>query len=296
MNLHALRIFHEVAAAGSVTRAAGRLLVSQPAVTAQLRKLERELGLTLLAPHGRGVLLTDAGRVLAAEAARLFALEADVEARIADYKAGRSGRLRLAATVLPARRLLPSAAAAFRAACPGVEITLLTLNAREALRQLAAFEADLAIVGGIGGPQDGLLGTPLLDDELVFIVPAGHRLANRTADPAELLAERFVLREPGSAAGERLAALCRTAGLQLPRPALVVNGANEAVQAVAAGIGPAFVSALEAREAIERGEAAKVTLPGLSSRNPIVVYRREADPLPPAAAHFAAMLLEHCGK
>jgi DNA-binding transcriptional LysR family regulator len=73
MNLHALRIFHKTAQLGSVTRAAEQLRMSQPAVTAQIRNLERDLDLVLLIPQGRGIALTEIGQSLADHANRLFA-------------------------------------------------------------------------------------------------------------------------------------------------------------------------------------------------------------------------------
>src|ERR1700730_3703587 len=100
LNLHALRLFHHVAELGSVTKAAEQLNISQPAVTSQIKKLERELGLQLLSPQGRGILLTDAGTRLAIKSGRLFALERNIEQTIGDYKQGKAGRLLVVATYL----------------------------------------------------------------------------------------------------------------------------------------------------------------------------------------------------
>lgn len=66
MNLHALRLFHVIASTGSVTRASELLKISQPAITAQIKKFEKELSLILLEPQGRGIRLTDAGDKIAA--------------------------------------------------------------------------------------------------------------------------------------------------------------------------------------------------------------------------------------
>lgn len=72
MNLHALRIFVEVASRGSVTTAAEALSISQPAVSAQIRKLEHELGMSLVLPAGRSIALTDEGRFLYEKARLLY--------------------------------------------------------------------------------------------------------------------------------------------------------------------------------------------------------------------------------
>lgn len=102
MNLHALRFFSKVAETGSVTLASEMLRVSQPAVTAQIKRLEQELGIRLWSPQGRGVALTDAGRMLASEAQRLFDLERSIEERLEGIRAGTEGSLHISATYLPA--------------------------------------------------------------------------------------------------------------------------------------------------------------------------------------------------
>jgi DNA-binding transcriptional LysR family regulator len=82
MNMHTLKIFYHVARLGSVTQAAKILMISQPAVTIQIRKLEKELGLVLFTLRGRKIFLTDAGEMLSYEAKRLFALEQEIETHI----------------------------------------------------------------------------------------------------------------------------------------------------------------------------------------------------------------------
>ncbi|MEK1830572.1 LysR family transcriptional regulator [Priestia megaterium] len=101
MNLHALRLFYTVAEKRSVTRAAEELNISQPAVTAQIKKLEQEINLTLLSPKGRGIFLTTAGEHLAKHAKRLFSLECEIESSIKQFRDGTAGKLRIVASYLP---------------------------------------------------------------------------------------------------------------------------------------------------------------------------------------------------
>jgi DNA-binding transcriptional LysR family regulator len=289
MNLHALRLFHAVAEAGSVTRAAGRLRISQPAVTSQIRKLEGELGLRLLEADGRGVRLTEAGRLLAERAARLFHLEADIERMLADYREGRSGAVRIAATYLPANHLLPGPLAAFRAGRPGVELSLTTVNSKTAFDRLLRCEADIAVVGGGRPAPGGLDRTPLLEDRMLFAAPPGHPLAGRSVPLAEIVQYPFVLREEGSSTREKLLALCRAFGAAPPRAGLIASGPYETIRAVKAGCGIAFVSALEVRDELARGELAVIDVPDVKAANPIALYTRQDELLPPAAR----LCLEH---
>ncbi|CAG7656496.1 LysR family transcriptional regulator [Paenibacillus allorhizosphaerae] len=286
MNLHALSIFRAVAHCSSVTRASEALLISQPAVTAQIRNLEKELGLSLIAPKGRGILLTEAGELVAAQAERLFSLEAEIERLLADYKEGRTGKLRIAATYLPANFLLPAWIAAFKSAYPDVHVILHTANTRQAMERLIRYEADLAVIGGGAEPEPGIARRLLFEDPMWFVVPCGHRLANREASFAEILQEPFVMREEGSRTREMLLALCRTANMKPPAAAVEWDGMNEAVRAVKAGYGVIFASAAEVREDVQRGDVARVMVREVEAVNPIAVYTRELEPLSRQAAEL----------
>jgi DNA-binding transcriptional LysR family regulator len=286
VNLHAFRVFHEVAESGGVTKASERLRISQPAVTAQLRNLERELGLVLFRAKGRGVALTEAGERLAEQGRRLFALEREIERETERIRLGEQGRLRIAATYLPANMLLPRWIARYKREYPEVEILLTTVNSSKAFDRLLHYEADLAVVGGGRELPDGLAHMPLMQDELWFIVPGGHPLAGREASLQRLVAEPFVVREEGSSGRELLEALCRLHGVTMPGIGLQVSGTGETIRAVTAGYGAALASALEVRESIGRGEIARVSVDGIRLHNPIGLYTRSGDALPPFARLF----------
>ncbi|MDF2717441.1 MAG: transcriptional regulator [Paenibacillus sp.] len=286
MNLHAFRVFHEVAESGGVTKASDRLRISQPAVTAQLRNLERELGLVLFRAKGRGVALTEAGERLAEQGRRLFALEREIEREAERIRLGEQGRLRIAATYLPANMLLPRWIARYKREYPKVDIFLSTVNSSKAFDRLLHYEADLAVVGGGRELPDGLAHKPLMQDELWFIVPGGHSLAGREASLQRLAAEPFVVREEGSSGRELLEALCRLHGVAMPEIGLQVSGTGETIRAVTAGYGAALASALEVRESIGRGEIARVSVEGIRLHNPIGLYTRSGETLPPFARMF----------
>lgn len=290
MNLHAFRVFHEVAESGGVTKASDRLRISQPAVTAQLRNLERELGLVLFRAKGRGVALTEAGERLAEQGRRLFALEREIEREAERIRLGEQGRLRIAATYLPANMMLPQWIARYKREYPEVDIDLTTLNSSKAFDRLLQYDADLAVVGGGRELPDGLAYIPLMQDELWFIVPGNHPLAGREATLRRLVAEPFVVREEGSSGRELLEALCRLHGVAMPGIGLQVSGTGETIRAVTAGYGAALASALEVRESIGRGEIARVAVDGILLHNPIGLYTRSGDPLTPSARKFIDLI------
>ncbi len=293
MNLHALRLFYEVASRGSVTKAAEAMHISQPAVTAQIRNLEQELALTLLSPQGRGVGLSEAGDLVYTHAAKLFALELEMTRQFTAYREGTLGKLRLAATYLPANHLLPAWMAAFKSSHEQIELSLTTSNSRAAFNKLLYYEADLAFIGGSKEAPAGLLREELLMDELWFVVPGQHPLAGKTVSLAEMLQQPFVLREEGSSSRETLLAICRQYQVQFPQIGLQFNGQHETMRAVMSGYGASFISALEAAEYIHQQALARVHVDGIHAPNPIAVYRRSDEALSPACEQFLAHVHAH---
>lgn len=291
MNLHALRLFHMIAATGSVTRASEMLNISQPAITAQIKKFEKELSLSLFQPQGRGITLTDAGQELSVLANRLFAVERQMEQLVAEYRKGTAGHIRLAATYLPAHILLPTWIAKFKQQYEQVEMTITTTNSSDALKQLLNVNVDLAIYGGL--PEDypdTIMTEELFKDELWFVVAPGHRFADRQVTLEEMMQEPFVMREVGSSTRERLLALCRTYNAPSPRIALQFNGLHEAITAVVAGYGANFVSSLVVREYVERGELCRVYVEGIQLHNTIAVCTRKNEPLSASVTKFMELI------
>jgi DNA-binding transcriptional LysR family regulator len=290
MNLHALRVFHAIAQTGSVTRASETLQISQPAVTIQLRNLEKELNLQLTVAQGRGIALTDSGRWLAEQAHRLFALESDIASALIDYRNGKAGTLRLAATYVPVNYLLPPFMAQFKHRHPAVGLEAHTSNAQHAIHQLLHYEVEMAFVGGMAQPPQGIESRLVMEDEMWFIAPKDHPLARRPVSLAELVRAPFVLREPGSSTRDILMSLCREKQVPVPAAGIQMNGPNETVRAVMAGFGIVFASSLEVSEYVRRDQVAKLEVADVHPTNAVTCCTREKDPLSPQAQAFLDML------
>ncbi|KJD41074.1 transcriptional regulator [Paenibacillus polymyxa] len=294
MNLHALRLFHVVASTRSVTRASELLNISQPAITAQIKKFEKEISLTLLVPMGRGITLTDAGEKLAVLAKRLFAVEQQIEQFSQDYRDGAHGHIRLAATYLPAHFLIPAWIAKFKQQYEQVEMTIHTTNSNDALQQLLNIEVDLAIYGGLPEQYSDMIQTEeLFRDELWFVVAPDHRYANQQVSLLQMMQEPFVMREKGSSTRERLFSLCRTYNAPAPKVTLNFTGLHEAITAVIAGYGANFVSSLVVREYVERGELCRVYVEGVQLLNSIAICTRKNEPLSAATQNFIQLIRNH---
>ncbi|MGW2190599.1 LysR family transcriptional regulator [Streptomyces sp. NPDC001719] len=183
LNLDRLRTLSAVARHGSVSGAADGLHVTTSAVSQQLAKLERETGQQLLAKQGRGVRLTDAGRLLADHASRILS---QVELAQADLEAQRGqavGELLVGAFPTAARGLFPAALAGLREAHPQLRARLTEMDPDSAVPRVVRGDIDLAVVlDWYNKPlpmPEGLAKAPLLDDPADVAVPVGHPLAGR---------------------------------------------------------------------------------------------------------------------
>lgn len=182
-----LRVLAAVARTGSVTAAAQELSYSQPAVSHHLSRLESETGARLVQRVGRGIRLTEAGRLLAERAEEVLGRLHAAEAELAAHSGLRAGRVRLAAFPSALATVVPVAAAAFTRDHAEVELAFVEAEPPEALRMLRAGEVDVALVfeypddPGTGDPA--LRRTPLLVEPLYLVTPLGAR--TRLAEHAD---------------------------------------------------------------------------------------------------------------
>ncbi|GIF46076.1 DNA-binding transcriptional LysR family regulator [Asanoa ferruginea] len=199
IDVHRLRVFREVARQGSFNRAATVLRLTPSAVSQQISALERSLGTAVVCRSTRGIEITDAGRVLV-DAADTIAAELDCAEREIARLSSAGPRLTIATFASGGQRLLPGALIRFSASHPEVTLTVLEAEPDESLLQVRSGAADLALTYHFDGPppvspddRSGLTWTPLLDDPMWIVLPAGHRLAGRESLAlADLAGERWV--------------------------------------------------------------------------------------------------------
>lgn len=233
-----LRAFHAVAESGSVTEAARRLGLTQPAVTVQVRTLERDRGVRLFDRGPDGLAPTEAGEALYRITRRLFRLYQDAADALQGAAELSFGTLRVGADG-------PFAAipilARFVAQYPGVRIEARMGNAPETLAALEDSRVDVAVLTLDAAPRPTLHIRPLRDQGLRILMPLDHAWTARTVIAAAGLdGVTMIGREDGSATRRALDRACAAAGA---RPAIRLSlGSREAVrEAVAAGLGLAAV-------------------------------------------------------
>ncbi|MFF0465384.1 LysR family transcriptional regulator [Streptomyces mexicanus] len=194
MELRTLRFFVAVAEEGSFTRAAARLVVAQPAVSQQIRSLERELGERLFDRTSRSVRLTEAGRTLLPLAARTLAAADALTAEFASRTALLTGTLSLGTVDGVEHTSLPGILGTFHHRYPGVTVHLVEGRSAELMTRVDEGTLDAAVVALPPRPPAPHMRTEtLLRDEIVAVVPPDSPLASRTRVPVELLAGRTLV-------------------------------------------------------------------------------------------------------
>lgn len=296
MDLRQLRYFLAVAEERSVTRAAARLHLTQPPLSAQLARLEHELGVELFVRHRRGVDLTEAARQLVEHARRVLA---DVDAAAESVRRigqGRSGRLALAFAPAIAWSVLPALLHRFRSGLPEVDVRFLEAGTDAVAEHVRARRADLGLVhlapGGAAGGVGPDLDVAVVQREPLVAVLSRDRAARlrERVDLAELAGEAFVspVRELTGGLGAHVLGACRLSGFD---PVLrEVDLVQTVVALVGAGIG---VSVLPASAERVCGPDA-VTRP-LARHVPVVetgLLRRRADPPSPPVQRFLRLALD----
>ena len=289
MRTHQLEIFCTVYEQRGVTTAARLLRLSQPAVSTQVRALERELGVDLFERVGRQLLPTPAAEVLYAYARTIRDAFREAEEAMTEFRIGRRGTIRLGASTTGVIYYLPVLLGGFRARFPEVRVTVqadLTERVREAVLH------GRLDVGLVWGPchDERLREEPLLTARFVAIFPAGHPLLDQPAvDPRDLEGEPFVLPGDEDSPTRRYILHClREAGVT-PEVAMSLRSTEEVKQAVAAGLGIGVVAEQSVRLELAAGLLGTRTIPGLRfpARPIVLIARPGRGPGTAAVATFA---------
>jgi DNA-binding transcriptional LysR family regulator len=290
LTIRQLRALAVLQSAGSVTAAANRLNLTQPAVTLQLRNLQTLAGLPLIQRTGDGMVLTDAGLNVLALAERVEAALLDCE-RSLDMIAGRSGGRVSIAAVSTAKYFVPFAIAAFSRRFPKVDVTLRIGNREDIREALRGYDLDIAIMGR--PPVDVQVEIrPLGKHPHVIIAAADHMLSNKKRIAvADLASESFITREIGSGTRMLMEQFFQKSGLK-PKIGMEMDSNETIKQAVIAGLGIAFISQHTVSHELDEGRLVALKVAGLPvMRQWHAIRRTDKILLPPAQA-----MLDFLGK
>src|SRR5713226_1541924 len=296
MTLRQLEVFLAIARAHSYRQAAEALHTSQPGLSQHVRELEGELGVRLFDRLSRGVVLTEAGRLLEERAQRVFATLTDVREVLGELQGLQRGSLLVGASTTPGIYVLPAVIGEFRRRYPGIDLRLRIGNSRVIEEAIRAHEVDLGVVGGHGlAPGEECLAAGLAD-ELVLIVSPRHRWAKRReVGPADLPDEPLLVREEGSATRRVTERALEQAGVRW-RASMELDHTEAIKQAVMAGLGVAFVSVHAVRGEVSSRRLAAVRLRGIRIQRHFHVIHSEARTLSGGARALVALLSDRAKK
>jgi len=283
LTIRQIRALAAVQAAGSVTSAANRLHLTQPAVTLQLRNLRTLAGLPLLQRTGEGIRLTDAGQEVRRLAERIEAALLDCEQAL-EMIAGRSGGRISIGAVSTAKYFVPFAIAAFSQRFPEIDVTLMIGN-RESIRDaMRGYDLDIAIMGQ--PPPDVEVEMRLLGKHPhIIIAAADHRLAGkRKLAASDLTDEIFITRERGSGTRMLMEQFFQKNGLTA-KIGMEMDSNETIKQAVSAGLGIAFISQHTVFHELQDGRLVELKVRGLPiMRRWHAIRRADKILMPPAQA------------
>ncbi|HUG72046.1 MAG TPA: LysR substrate-binding domain-containing protein [Steroidobacteraceae bacterium] len=208
LKLKDLRYLAAVADTRHFGQAAARCFVSQPTLSAQIKKLEEYLGVQLLERHPRRIALTEAGTQVVARARRIIEASDEIVTLAENRRDPLAGRLRMALLPTIGPYLLPLVATRIRRKLPRLELLLYEYQTGPMLDHLHAGDIDVGILA-LPVPADGLVERRLFDEPFVVALPEQHSLAKRrSVKPADLNGETLLLLEDGHCLREQALDVC----------------------------------------------------------------------------------------
>lgn len=276
-----IRVFRAVAQHLSFTRAAEELLLTQPAVTQQVKLLEEELGVPLFDRGGGRISLTAGGQALLPFAERMRVLSEEAIAAVAGAYGQQGGELTVGASQTIGQYLLPRFIAGFTTMNPRVKVRARSGNTDQMLEALLAREIQVALIEGPEQRKDIHI-EPFMEDHMVLVVPASHEWADREILPDDLKGQPLLTREYGSGSRRVIEHAFATAGLKLKdlTIAMELDSTEGLLNAVEAGLGVTIVSRWAARNQLSLGTVKLARIRGVElSRRFAMAYPAGPEPV-----------------
>jgi DNA-binding transcriptional LysR family regulator len=280
--------FVQIARRGSISRAAETLFITQPALTARLKSLERELGAELFVRTGRGVRLTEAGRAFLPYAQRSLQTVAEGSHLVGELARGGAGELALGAAPAVSTYVLPSILERYHRSYPNVQLAVRTGHSEEILELVLREEVELGLIRALRHPEISTI--PRYEDGLTLVCHPEHAFAQRREIGIEEIGEeRVILFDRTSSYHDLTAAFFREAGV-VPRGVMELDNIDATKKMVRQGLGVAMVPKTAAGEELEAGTLHAVVIADAAPvrRQIVAIRRRDAGPAQGLGAAFLA--------
>jgi DNA-binding transcriptional LysR family regulator len=292
VNLNQVQVFCTVAKHLSYSMAAEELFITQPAVSQQVKALERQLNVKLFERVGHKLFLTEAGEKVLTHGQAMLTTRAEMEQALAMLRGSGRGRLALGANTTGGMYVAPPIIRALRDLSPEVEATLQIETTNRILERVMQNMIDVAIVTGPVEDRRFAI-RDLCDDEVYLIVSPSHPFAGRSSvSPAEVAAEDFAVPEPGSRTRMLIEQSFAERGHKL-RVTMQLPGTEAVKKAVESNLAVAMVSRYSVPRELALGVLARVPIDGLVLDRPIHILHRKGKHLSPLARRFLAFAQEY---
>jgi LysR family transcriptional regulator, transcriptional activator of the cysJI operon len=269
-----LKVFRTVAEKLSFREAGEALLLTQPAVTLQVKALEEELSIRLFDRSGNRIVLTEAGRRLLKHANKLAALAEEAERDLAKLTGVECGELHIGASTTIAQYFLPRLIGEFGRLNPRTSVSVVSGNTTEVVDALLRGTIALGLVEG---PvlRRGIRMEPFLADEIVMILPAQHEWAGQIVPKDQLSKEPLIFREKGSGTRRVVETALRRAKIQLKKLHIAMElDSTEAIkEVIEAGLGVGFVSERAIQKELKLGILQEGSVEGLRIQRHFSIIR-----------------------
>lgn len=288
MDTRQLAAFCEVVERRSFSQAAERLGVTQPAISLQIRSLEKRVGTQLLDRSGRKVGPTEAGLRLYRSAQRLLALEEQMLEEVSEIDTRElGGTLEIGASTGPGGTVVATLLCEFQQQHPDVHVALSVLDTQRVVELVADRQLELGIVGA-APRRRGVQFEPFLRDEVVLVCPPGHPFAGRTVSLDELRGETLILMQDGAGVRQVIEDELRTRGIRLADLDVKLElGLQESVKtAVESGFGVSFISRSSIKAELAVGTLAAVDIEGFEVSRDVTLVRATNRTMTRAAQAF----------
>lgn len=281
MNLQQLITFSTVISEGSMTAAAEKLYLTQPAVSQQIRNLEDEMGVNLLDRGSRHAKPTVQGQMLYDYAKRIIALTQQAQVAIQTMGEGVKGSLRIGTLNSLGLQLISPAIGGFMKHNSKISVSLIYHEGAEVYRALNAGELDVAIlpdaVSEYGKGADGIQSRPLLKDEMWLVASGKDATAPDEATVLDLATRPYMrLTERYEGFDRLLRAACEKAGVKL-KPAFETNNIGTLKRVIESGLGWGFLPSHAIRKQVRMGRLTQIDCPEVQHSVSVNYYWREGE-------------------
>jgi DNA-binding transcriptional LysR family regulator len=289
ITIQQLEVLIALIEAGSFTRAAVKLSLSQPSLTKQIQNLEEAVGSRLVNRGATGISLTQEGQIIYGYAKRTIRLREDTKERVVRHKAQESGHIYVSASTIPATYILPRLLSRLKHTHPDIRVHMQMHDSEETLQIVLNDQAEMGFIGK-EPINKKLVVQRLWKDHMVLAVPASHPLSNRRAVKVEELKEiPFIIREKGSATRDIIEeCLEKQLGTSLSRFNVICEmGSSEAVkEAILTGLGVSILSIFAIKRELSQGLLTLVNISNLNLERKFYLVHKKQFPLMMYHKHF----------